>query len=63
MGAAVKVQRPGSAVDGVQTRVTGKTTDVDGRLLYRLEHCVEGQPLMLPGNCLVAISVDGPAKG
>ena len=56
MGDIVRVQQPGSDVDGIQTRVTGKATDVDGRLLYRLEHCVEGQPLMLSGDCLVAVT-------
>jgi hypothetical protein len=56
MGAVVSVQHSGSDVDGVQTRVTGKVTALDGRLLYRLEHCAEGQPLMLPGDCLMAIS-------
>ncbi|MBE9063206.1 hypothetical protein [cf. Phormidesmis sp. LEGE 11477] len=56
MGAVVSVQHSGSDVEGVQTRVTGKVTALDGKLLYRLEHCVEGQPLMLPGDCLVTIS-------
>ena len=63
MGAVVKVQHAGSGLDGVQTRVTGKATDENGRLLYRLEHCVEGQPVMLPGDCLVAISDEEPAQG
>ena len=63
MGARVNVQHSGSDVDGVQTRVTGKTTDAEGRWLYRLEHCVESQPLMLPGDCLVAIADEKPAKG
>ena len=55
MGTVVKVQQPGSDADGVQTRVTGKATDEDGRLFYRLEHRAEGKPLMLPGDCLVAV--------
>ncbi|MBE9064371.1 hypothetical protein [cf. Phormidesmis sp. LEGE 11477] len=63
MGAVVRVQHSGSDVDGVQTRVTGKVTAADGRLLYRLEHCVEGQSLMLPGDCLVAISDEESAQG
>ncbi|MEL6882799.1 MAG: hypothetical protein AAFP09_19905, partial [Cyanobacteria bacterium J06607_10] len=63
MGAMVKVQQPGSDVDGVQTRVTGKATDVDGKLLYRLEHCVEGQPLMLPGDCLEVVAAEASAQG
>ncbi|MEL6161546.1 MAG: hypothetical protein AAFR18_20240, partial [Cyanobacteria bacterium J06627_32] len=62
MGAIVKVQQPGSDVDGVQTRVTGKATDEDGRLLYRLEHRAEGKPLMLPGDCLVVID-EKPTQG
>ena len=37
MGTAVIFQQPGSAVEGVQTRVTGKTTAPDGTRLYRLE--------------------------
>ena len=56
MGARVKVQHPGSVLDGVQTRVTGQTTDTAGRRLYRLEHQVEGQPVMVSGDCLVALS-------
>ena len=56
MGTEVIVQQPGSAVDGVRTRVTGKTTQVDGTLLYRLAQVVEGQALMVSGDCLTAIS-------
>ena len=63
MGAVVKVQHSGSDVDGIQTRVTGKATDENGRRIYRLEHCVDGLPLMLPGNCLEAIADEKPAKG
>ena len=63
MGTVVKVQQPGSDADGVQTRVTGKATDEDGRLLYRLEQRAEGKPLMLPGDCLVALSDAKPAQG
>ena len=63
MGDIVRVQQPGSDADGIQTRVTGKATDVDGRLLYRLEHRAEGKPLMLPGDCLVAVSDAKPAQG
>ena len=63
MEAAVKVQHAGSDIDGVQTRVTGKATDENGKLLYRLEHCVEGQPVMLSGDCLVAIADEQPAQG
>ncbi|MGB3790335.1 MAG: hypothetical protein WA949_20165 [Phormidesmis sp.] len=58
MGAVVRVQHSGSDVDGLQTRVTGKVTALDGKLLYRLEHCARGQALMLPGSCLVAISAE-----
>ena len=63
MGAVVKVQHSGSDVDGVQTRVTGKVTALDSRLLYRLEHCVEGQPLIVPRRCLVAVSAEQKAEG
>jgi hypothetical protein len=63
MGTVVKVQQPRSDVDSIQTRVTGKVTDENGKLLYRLEHCVEGQPLMLPGDGLVAVSDDKPIQG
>ena len=63
MGAMVNVQLSGSDVDGVQTRVTGKATDGDGKLRYRLEHCVEGQPLMLSGECLGVVAAEVSAKG
>ena len=63
MGVVVKVQHSGSDVDGVQTRVTGKVTATEGRLLYRLEHCVEGQPLIVPRRCLVAVSAEQKDKG
>ena len=56
MGAEVIVQQPGSAIDGVRTRVTGKTTQSDGTLLYRLAQVVEGQSLMVSGDCLAAIA-------
>ncbi len=62
MGAIVSVQHSGSDVDGVQTRVTGKVTALDGKLLYRLEHCVEGQPLIVPRRCLAAISDEQSAQ-
>ena len=58
MGAMVKVQHTESDIDGIQTRVTGKTTDTAGKLLYRLEHRVEGQPVMVSRDCLVAISAE-----
>ena len=61
-GAVVMLKQPGSDVDGVQTRVTGKTTGPDGMLLYRLEYCVEGKPLMVSGNCLEPV-VDGDGSG
>ncbi|MEL6606131.1 MAG: hypothetical protein AAFP20_23195, partial [Cyanobacteria bacterium J06614_10] len=63
MGTVVKVQQSGSDADGVQTRVTGKATDEDGKLLYRLEHRAEGEPLMLPGDCLVAITDEPSTQG
>ena len=63
MGAVVKVQQPGSDVDGIQTRVTGKVTDVDGRLLYRLEYRAEGKPLLLPGDGLVALTDEPSTQG
>lgn len=44
MGAVVTVQQASGDVDGPQTRVTGQTTDADSRLLYRLEHRVDGLP-------------------
>ena len=63
MGTVVKVQQPGSDVDGVQTRVTGKATDADGRLLYRLERRVEGKALMLPGDCLAVVTAEASVQG
>ena len=59
MGTAVIFQQPGSAVEGVQTRVTGKTIRPDGTLLYRLEKCAEGKPLMVSRDCLTVVA-DAP---
>ena len=56
MGTAVIFQQSGSAGEGVQTRVTGKTTVPDGTLLYRLEECAEGKPLIVPGDCLTVVT-------
>jgi len=56
MGSEVIVKQPGSAVDGVKTRITGKTTQSDGTLLYRLAQVFEGQSLMISGDCLAAIA-------
>ena len=47
MGTAVIFQQSGSAAESVQTRVTGKVTQPDGTLLYRLEACAEGKPLLV----------------
>ena len=60
MGTAVIFQQPGSAVEGVETRVTGKTTQPDGTLRYRLEECAEGQPLMVTRDCLTVVDEPGP---
>ena len=56
MGTAVIFQQPGSAVEGVQTRVTGKTIAPDGTQLYRLERDAEGQALMVTRDCLTVIA-------
>ena len=55
-GTAVIFQQPGSAVEGVKTRGTGKTIQPDGTRLYRLEEGAEGKPLMAARACLTAIS-------
>lgn len=55
MGTAVIFQQPGSADEGVQTRVTGKTTASDGTRLYRLERGAEGQALMVTRDCLMVV--------
>ena len=45
-GTAVIFQHRGSAEAGVKTRVTGKVTQPDGMLLYRLEQRAEGKPFI-----------------
>ena len=55
-GSAVIFQHPGSAEEGVETRVTGKLTQPDGELLYRLEQRAEGKPLMVSRDCLTVVS-------
>lgn len=62
MGTAVIFQQPGSADKGVRTRVMGKTTQPDGTLLYRLEECAEGQPLVVSRNCLTVVADELPVK-
>ena len=61
-GAVVMLKQPGCDVDGLQTRVTGKITEPDGTLLYRLEYCVEGKPLMVSGDSLEPMA-DGDGSG
>ena len=56
MGTAVSFQTAGSATESVQTRVTGKVMQPDGRLLYRLEACAEGQPLLVSRDRLSVVS-------
>jgi hypothetical protein len=56
MGTVVMFQQPGNAVEAVETRVTGKTTQQDGTRLYRLEACAEGQPLVVPRDCLTVVA-------
>ena len=63
MGASVRVQHPRSGLDGVQSRVTGKVTGADGRLLYRLEYRVNNEPVMLPRECLVAVAEKPRSSG
>ena len=55
MGTAVIFQAAGSAMQGIETRVTGKTTQPDGTLLYRLEECAEGKPLMVSRDLLTVV--------
>lgn len=56
IGTAVICQTARSAMEAVETRVTGKTTQPDGTLLYRLEKCVEGKPLRVPRACLTVVA-------
>ncbi|NJM99845.1 MAG: hypothetical protein HC800_24330 [Phormidesmis sp. RL_2_1] len=56
MGTAVFFQQPGSAVGRVETRVTGRTTQPDGTVLYRLEKGSEGQTLMVERSCLTVVA-------
>ncbi|MEL6816956.1 MAG: hypothetical protein AAFP03_19465, partial [Cyanobacteria bacterium J06598_3] len=56
MGTAVFFQQSGSCVEAVKTRVTGKTTQPDGTVLYRLEKGAEGQPLMVSRACLTVVN-------
>lgn len=62
MGTAVIFQQPGSVMKGIETRVTGKTTQPDGTLLYRLEECAEGKPLMVPRGCLTVVVNESAAQ-
>ena len=56
MGTAVFFQQPGSAVERVETRVTGKTIQPDGTVLYRLEKGAKGSPLMVERSCLTVVT-------
>ena len=62
-GTAVIFQHSGSAGEGVGTRVTGKVTQPNGMLLYRLELCAEGKPLMVSRDCLTVVEVPRPKEG
>ena len=53
MGGEVVITMAGSPLNGVRTRVTGKTTDEHGQRLYRLEWLSEGMPVVLTGTCLM----------
>ncbi|MEL7142339.1 MAG: hypothetical protein AAGL08_08980 [Cyanobacteria bacterium J06573_11] len=55
MGTAVFFQQSGSLVEKVETRVTGKTTQPDGTVLYRLEKGVEGSPVTVKRCCLTVV--------
>ena len=55
MGTAVTFQQPGSAGEGVKTRVTGKTAQPNGTLLYRLKKGAEGQSLVAR-ECLTVVA-------
>ena len=53
MGGEVVITMAGSPLNGVRTRVTGKTTDEHGQRRYRLEWVSEGMPVVLTGTCLM----------
>ncbi|MEL6882360.1 MAG: hypothetical protein AAFP09_17670, partial [Cyanobacteria bacterium J06607_10] len=63
MGTVVTFQQPGSAGEGVKTRVTGKTMQPDGRLLYRLEEGAEGQPWVVPRESLTVVADESLVQG
>ncbi len=63
MGTVVIFQQSGSAGEAVETRVTGKTIQQDGTLLYRLEECAEGKPLMVSRDQLVVVADESPSQG
>ena len=63
MGTTVIFQQPGSAGEGVTTRVTGKTTQPDGTLLYRLEEGAEDRPLVVARECLTVVVDESSWKG
>ena len=63
MGSAVILQTPDSTVKGIETRVTGKAMQADGTLLYRLEACAEGTPLMGSAARLLVVEDLKPQAG
>ncbi|MEM6452846.1 MAG: hypothetical protein AAF703_21335 [Cyanobacteria bacterium P01_D01_bin.105] len=62
MGTAVTFQQPGSAGEGVKTRVTGKTAQPNGTLLYRLKKGAEGQSLVAR-ECLTVVADESLVQG
>lgn len=56
MGVSVVFQSAGSGQEVLRTRVTGKVTQPDGTLLYRLEAHAEGQPLIVTRKCLTVVA-------
>jgi len=56
MGTVVFFQQPGSSIERVETRITGKTNQLDGTVLYRLEKGAEGVPLMVERSCLMVVT-------
>ena len=63
MGTAVFFQQPGSAVERIETRVTGKTIQPDGTVLYRLEKGAKGSPLMVERSCLTVVTDEAQPCG
>lgn len=61
IGQQVFIKLPGCPMNGVKTRVRGKTKDNLGRRVYRLDYRLHGQYMVLPVQCLAVVdTTDAP---